>query len=282
MQLPRSRRTPKLWKPWWSIPATKSRASKKFSVRPKTEGSRDVSTPRTSTTLVGLRASCAIHRRACDDATPPIYRSTQSRDPGAFLGMPAPPATKIVQLVRERRFHPLGPIRRGIFFTRRATAPASITLYLPPKIRASRMLQKTSGQHEAHTAHDAVETVTDADGSHAFSREEHSPRRKHWPHRSSGWLLEANLDSIREKLLVLPDRTLVLPATVPLPRLAKRRIKPIPAADVFSATTRALLASRSARISSITLWINSWPCAIRRSTTCTSSSAPADRGAEWQ
>jgi glyoxylase-like metal-dependent hydrolase (beta-lactamase superfamily II) len=139
----------------------------------------------------------------------------------AFLGMPAPPATKIDQLVREGDSIRWGHFAANIFHTP-GHSPGSITLYLPAENTGVEDAAKTSGQHEAHTAHDAVESVTDADVPLLFAGDTlfagSIGRTDLW-----GGSSRQILDSIREKLLVLPDRTLVLPGHGPATTIGEER-----------------------------------------------------------
>jgi glyoxylase-like metal-dependent hydrolase (beta-lactamase superfamily II) len=133
--------------------------------------------------------------------------------------MPTPQATKVDELLKEGDSVRWGRFAAQIFHTP-GHSPGSITLYLPGEVVAKNAdAHRTGGA--AHDAADAVQ-YDDQDAPRLFAGDTlfagSIGRTDLW-----GGSYPQILDSIREKLLVLPDRTIVLPGHGPATTIGKER-----------------------------------------------------------
>jgi glyoxylase-like metal-dependent hydrolase (beta-lactamase superfamily II) len=147
----------------------------------------------------------------------PLYENLEIQ--AALLGMPTPQATKVDELLKEGDSVRWGRFAAQIFHTP-GHSPGSITLYLPGEVAA-----KNAGAHAAgRAARDAAHAVRNDDqnaprlfaGDTLFAGS--IGRTDLW-----GGSYPQILDSIREKLLVLPDRTIVLPGHGPATTIGEER-----------------------------------------------------------
>jgi glyoxylase-like metal-dependent hydrolase (beta-lactamase superfamily II) len=147
----------------------------------------------------------------------PLYENLEIQ--AALLGMPTPQATKVDELLKEGDSVRWGRFAAQIFHTP-GHSPGSITLYLPGEVVAKNAdAHRTGGA--AHDAADAVQ-YDDQDAPRLFAGDTlfagSIGRTDLW-----GGSYPQILDSIREKLLVLPDRTIVLPGHGPATTIGKER-----------------------------------------------------------
>jgi len=148
----------------------------------------------------------------------PLYENLEIQ--AALLGMPAPPSTKIDELLKEGDSVHWGRFAAQIFHTP-GHSPGSITLFLPADVAA-----ETAGERaESRAAHKKshIALAADEDAPHLFAGDTlfagSIGRTDLW-----GGSYRQIIDSIREKLLVLPDRTIVLPGHGPATTIGEERV----------------------------------------------------------
>jgi len=147
----------------------------------------------------------------------PLYENLAIQ--AALLGMPTPPSTKIDDLLREGDTVRWGRFAAQIFHTP-GHSPGSITLYLPGDIAA-----ENSGEPAASgAAHkkNQIALAADEDAPYLFAGDTlfagSIGRTDLW-----GGSHRQIIDSIRAKLLILPDRTIVLPGHGPATTIGEER-----------------------------------------------------------
>jgi hydroxyacylglutathione hydrolase len=128
----------------------------------------------------------------------PLYQHLDIQ--AAMLGMPTPPATSVDQLLKEGDSVRWGPFAAQVFHTP-GHSPGSITLYLPAESTPESL------------ALDAPQLFA---GDTLFAGS--IGRTDLW-----GGSYPQIINSIREKLLVLPDRTIVLPGHGPATTIGAER-----------------------------------------------------------
>ena len=137
----------------------------------------------------------------------PLYENLEIQ--AALLGMPTPPSTKVDDLVKEGDSVRWGRFAAQIFHTP-GHSPGSITLYLPAEVSADPAPQGAT----KHSDDESTPHLFAGDTLFAGS----IGRTDLW-----GGSYPQIIDSIREKLLVLPGRTIVLPGHGPATTIAKER-----------------------------------------------------------
>jgi glyoxylase-like metal-dependent hydrolase (beta-lactamase superfamily II) len=147
----------------------------------------------------------------------PLYENLEIQ--AALLGMPAPEATKVDELLKEGDSVRWGRFAAQIFHTP-GHSPGSITLFLPAELAA-----KNAGvRHARGAVHNATDSATadDQDAPQLFAGDTlfagSIGRTDLW-----GGSYPQIIDSIREKLLVLPDSTIVLPGHGPATTIGEER-----------------------------------------------------------
>lgn len=147
----------------------------------------------------------------------PLYENLEIQ--AAMLGMPTPPATKVDDLLKEGDSVRWGRFAAQIFHTP-GHSPGSITVYLP----GEGTVQNLGGHTVGTASHGDVQGATglDQDVPRLFAGDTlfagSIGRTDLW-----GGSYPQIIDSIREKLLVLPDRTIVLPGHGPVTTIAEER-----------------------------------------------------------
>jgi glyoxylase-like metal-dependent hydrolase (beta-lactamase superfamily II) len=147
----------------------------------------------------------------------PLYENIEIQ--AALLGMPAPEATKVDELLKEGDSVRWGRFAAQIFHTP-GHSPGSITLYLPAE-GAAKNAGARAALAAAHNAADAA-LADDQDPPQLFAGDTlfagSIGRTDLW-----GGSYPQIIDSIREKLLVLPDSTIVLPGHGPATTIGEER-----------------------------------------------------------
>ena len=143
----------------------------------------------------------------------PLYENLEIQ--AALLGMPTPQATKVDELLKEGDSVRWGRFSAQIFHTP-GHSPGSITLYLPGDVAA----RNVGAQAKGDAPEDAVNVEQNAPrlfaGDTLFAGS--IGRTDLW-----GGSYPQIIDSIREKLLVLPDSTIVLPGHGPATTIGEER-----------------------------------------------------------
>jgi hydroxyacylglutathione hydrolase len=137
----------------------------------------------------------------------PLYENLEIQ--AALLGMPTPQSTKVDDLVKEGDSVRWGRFAAQIFHTP-GHSPGSITLYLPAEGSADPAPQSAAKDAGDEPAPQLFAGDTLFAGSIG--------RTDLW-----GGSYPQILNSIREKLLVLPDRTIVFPGHGPATTIAQER-----------------------------------------------------------
>jgi hydroxyacylglutathione hydrolase len=137
----------------------------------------------------------------------PLYENLEIQ--AALLGMPTPQSTKVDELLKEGESVRWGRFAAEIFHTP-GHSPGSIALYLPADVSAVAAPQT------------AAKDAADELAPHLFAGDTlfagSIGRTDLW-----GGSYPEILNSIREKLLVLPDRTVVLPGHGPATTIGEER-----------------------------------------------------------
>jgi hydroxyacylglutathione hydrolase len=153
----------------------------------------------------------------------PLYENLEIQ--AALLGMPTPQATKVDELLKEGDSVRWGRFAAQIFHTP-GHSPGSITLYLPGEVVAKNADAHRTGGGAHHAPHATPNDDQDADAN------QDAPRLFAGDTLFAGSIGRTDLwggsypqilDSIREKLLVLPDSTIVLPGHGPATTIGEER-----------------------------------------------------------
>ncbi len=139
----------------------------------------------------------------------PLYENLEIQ--AALLGLPTPQTTKVDSLLKEGDSVRWGRYSAQIFHTP-GHSPGSITLYMPAEISPDSAPQ-SQGKPAAGSDRNAPLLFA---GDTLFAGS--IGRTDLW-----GGSYPQIIDSIREKLLVLPDRTIVLPGHGPATTIAAER-----------------------------------------------------------
>jgi hydroxyacylglutathione hydrolase len=147
----------------------------------------------------------------------PLYENLEIQ--ATLLGMPTPPSTKIDELLKEGDSVRWGRFAAQIFHTP-GHSPGSITLYLPVAAAPE------------HAAEREVKSAEQKKRPNALAADEEAPQLFAGDTLFAGSIGRTDLwggsypqiiDSIRQKLLILPDNTIVLPGHGPATTIGHER-----------------------------------------------------------